>query len=386
MGLSLRGQSSGAIDINAPNAAGNNTITLPGSNGAANQFYKNSGTAGTLTHSSMIEDSSGQIGIGTDSPGTLLELKGQSSKEATVTFNRQPVQSTNDGVIGELMFENATDSVALLSVKRESAADDAYFQFATQATSGGLTEKLRITGDGNFGFGTNAPSQTSSGRTVLSINGTANSLLNFSHGGTLTGFIYGANDEFRFESNDTKPLIFRTAGGTALTIDTNAKLILPTGSPGIQFGSSDTGTNITSQTLDDYEEGTWSPTFGASTSAPTCTYSPTPVGNYTKIGRLVHVSCKIDATGRSGGSGAWLIAGLPFTINDTTGAGGSPSMSNMNVTDGGVNIATEYQNGGTSFYAGLVTRDNASWSNLSISAVPNGNCNYRVEFSYYTDS
>ena len=28
--------------------------------------------------------------------------------------------------IGEFLFENATDSVALLSVKRESAADDAY--------------------------------------------------------------------------------------------------------------------------------------------------------------------------------------------------------------------------------------------------------------------
>ena len=64
MGLSLRGQTSGAIDINAPNVAGNNTITLPGTNGAANQFYKNSGTAGTLTHSSMIELSNGRIGIG----------------------------------------------------------------------------------------------------------------------------------------------------------------------------------------------------------------------------------------------------------------------------------------------------------------------------------
>ena len=66
MGLSLRGQTSGAIDINAPNVAGNNTITLPGSNGAANQFYKNSATAGTLTHSSMIELSNGRIGIGSE--------------------------------------------------------------------------------------------------------------------------------------------------------------------------------------------------------------------------------------------------------------------------------------------------------------------------------
>ena len=84
-------------------------------------------------------------GINT-TPGTLLELRGESSKEADVTFIRQPVQKcTNDGVIGQLLFENNTDSVAQISVKRESAADDSYIQFATQATGGGMTERLRIT-------------------------------------------------------------------------------------------------------------------------------------------------------------------------------------------------------------------------------------------------
>ena len=80
-------------------------------------------------------------------------MSGQSSKEADITFNRQPVQGTNDGVIGQLLFENATDSVAQISVKRESAADDAYIQFATQATgTGAMTERLRITSDGNVNF------------------------------------------------------------------------------------------------------------------------------------------------------------------------------------------------------------------------------------------
>ena len=64
MGLSLRGQTSGAVDINAPAVAGDNTITLPGGNGSANQFYKNSDTAGIITHSSMTESSSGVISIG----------------------------------------------------------------------------------------------------------------------------------------------------------------------------------------------------------------------------------------------------------------------------------------------------------------------------------
>jgi len=100
----------------------------------------------TLTERLLITPA-GLVGINT-TPGTLLELQGASGKEATVTFNREGAQGSNDGVIGELLFENATDSVAQISVKRESAADDAYVQFATQATGGGLTERLRITSAG----------------------------------------------------------------------------------------------------------------------------------------------------------------------------------------------------------------------------------------------
>ena len=63
MGLSLRGATSGAIDINPPAVAGDNTITLPPDNGSANQFFKNSGTAGIVTFSSMTETSAGDVGV-----------------------------------------------------------------------------------------------------------------------------------------------------------------------------------------------------------------------------------------------------------------------------------------------------------------------------------
>ena len=63
MGLSLRGTTSGAIDINAPAVAGDNTITLPANNGSANQFFKNSGTAGIVTYSSMLETPAGDVGV-----------------------------------------------------------------------------------------------------------------------------------------------------------------------------------------------------------------------------------------------------------------------------------------------------------------------------------
>ena len=74
MGLSLRGSTSGSIDINPPAVAGNNTITLPGDNGSANQFFRNSTIAGIVTYSSMVEDSSGNIGIGLTNPSAKLEV------------------------------------------------------------------------------------------------------------------------------------------------------------------------------------------------------------------------------------------------------------------------------------------------------------------------
>jgi len=73
MGLSLRGTTSGAIDINPPAVAGDNAITLPASNGSANQFFKNSGTAGIVTYSSMVENS-GKIGIGTAQPVNKFQV------------------------------------------------------------------------------------------------------------------------------------------------------------------------------------------------------------------------------------------------------------------------------------------------------------------------
>ena len=143
MGLSLRGQTSGAIDINAPNVAGDNTITLPGTNGAANQFYKNSGTAGIVTHSSMVEDSSGNIGIGTDNP----DFKFHSNE-------------TGGSSIAGLFETNQTDSfisfqasgTTASSTVRIGAVADEFVAFI----NGGY--RLRIDSSGNVKLGT--PSTT----------------------------------------------------------------------------------------------------------------------------------------------------------------------------------------------------------------------------------
>ena len=78
------------------------------------------------------------------------------------------------------------------------------------------------------------------------------------------------------------------------------------------------GGSGSANTLDDFEEGTWTPAFSAS-SAPTVGYS-TQEGKYTKIGQTVIFHCKLLTSSKSGGSGALFITGLPFA-NSAVAAG-----------------------------------------------------------------
>ena len=74
--------------------------------------------------------------------------------------------------------------------------------------------------------------------------------------------------------------------------------------------------------LDDYEFGTWTANinFGSNTGSSTgATYSNT-VGNYVKIGNLVHVQCRITLTAKGSSTGNANITGIPFTSN----GGGTP--------------------------------------------------------------
>jgi len=80
-------------------------------------------------------------------------------------------------------------------------------------------------------------------------------------------------------------------------------------STGILFGTD----TATANTLSDYEEGTWTPTFTASTTNPTVTYAVETAASYTKIGRLVYATAFIQLSAlSSSGAGDLRISGLPF--------------------------------------------------------------------------
>lgn len=60
-GLNLYNATGGFTAVAPSSSASNNTLTLPASNGAANQLLKNSSTAGQLTYATATEDSSGNF-------------------------------------------------------------------------------------------------------------------------------------------------------------------------------------------------------------------------------------------------------------------------------------------------------------------------------------
>jgi len=122
-----------------------------------------------------------------------------------------------------------------------------------------------------------------------------------------------------------------TRTGDQTIIDGN--LVIGTAGKGIDFSA--TPGAGTSELLDDYEEGTWTPAWGGTTGNPTVTYS-TQSGTYTKIGNRVTCWCEIATASTSGGSGNLRILDLPFAVS------GSLTLK----ADYGVTFVSNFPSGG----------------------------------------
>jgi hypothetical protein len=95
--------------------------------------------------------------------------------------------------------------------------------------------------------------------------------------------------------------------------------------PATQSASSD------ANTLDDYEEGTWTPTISASGGTVT---NVARVGRYVKIGTQVTVSCYLNSYFSAGaGSNAVTIGGLPFTTKNVSELYQAPTFGQIDNID-----------------------------------------------------
>ena len=94
----------------------------------------------------------------------------------------------------------------------------------------------------------------------------------------------------------------------------NGVIQLPnTGSAGIQFPAYGTGTNVNTNTLDDYEEGSFTPVIKDTNGAGGNIAPSTGVGNYIKIGGLCYITCRINNIDTSGlNDTTMFVHGMPF--------------------------------------------------------------------------
>jgi len=108
--------------------------------------------------------------------------------------------------------------------------------------------------------------------------------------------------------------IFLDAGGDIKITDGN---IVVANGHGIDFSATGDGAGTdSSELLDDYEEGAWTPTYRQGSNNPAA-YA-TQYGYYTKVGGVVHASGYLTVNGLASMSGTLVISGLPYTIQNLT--------------------------------------------------------------------
>jgi len=213
-----------------------------------------SGTAGTsITFSEAMRiDSSGNVGIGTASPTARLDIQG-----------------TDDVLYGSsgLVYQPyASTSEAILKVRNNSLTDGTYafLELRTGNTSG-VSKTAWLGAISNAG--SSAPDIVIGHRTGTS------------------------------------------SYAERMRIDSSGHAIIPAG---VTLGTA-AGVYNAANTLDDYEEGTWTPALTSDGTAPTGITYDIQTGVYTKIGNQVTIFCMLGTDSVSSvGTGNVRVSGLPF--------------------------------------------------------------------------
>ena len=190
------------------------------------------------------------------------------------------------------------------------------FEVADQTFTGTTTTDV-LTTTGAFtslGIDDNATS------TAVTIDASGNALVGTTDGtstiGTTDGIQLRANNAIAGVRSNAATLFLSRNGSDGAVVDLR-RGTTTVGSIDVSAtgASISLGGTAAANKLDDYEEGTWTPTMTGVTLT-------TDFGTYTKVGELVTCTFRIDSTGLTDAATASL-SGLPFTNKDLTGDGRS---------------------------------------------------------------
>jgi hypothetical protein len=333
-----------------------------------------SGARGSVATKQFIKFASGQA---------YLELQANST---TQTDSGLLFSDGSTGNYGLVNYDHSADAMRFFVASAERMRIDSSGNLLV-----GTTDSVpgNNSGTGNTGIalqGGDAQVEIASNGAGLIANrvGTDGDIALFRKDGTTVGSIGNTGANPYFVNSTTGGFRFGTSSGSTIIIPCNEtgtseddkhdigsstnrwrNLYL---SGGVYLG----GTGSANY-LDDYEEGTWTPTFGAGGTAPSVTYAYS-YGYYVKIGSFVHVGIAISTTAFSGGSGT-LTIDLPFTTTSSTNyrSSGYFAYNNMivNPSSGGAPIVYVGQTNGYLLFYNCTTEGKSSTpltpSNVSVS-------------------
>jgi len=160
-----------------------------------------------------------------------------------------------------------------------------------------------------------------------------------------------------------------TAGRT----QTSNGIVQGAAATGYNFTANTPKAGMTSQLLNWYEEGTWTPT-ATSGSGSITTYSSS--GTYTRVGRQVTVTAYVDLTNVGTAGGNLIITNFPYKNGAAFGSGFFQQMGVVRETGAtGVIYAVFLLGNSTSGYISSMTGGAIVWTNTF---------QYALSITYYT--
>jgi hypothetical protein len=291
-----------------------------GSNGIGDLIFgtrATSGDANTVPTERMRIDSSGNVGIGmTSAPigsDTVLSIYNSATPRIKL-HNSTTGSASGDG--GEI---NMSGNIMILE-NRENAE----MRFYTNGA-----ERMQISNNGNLEFKsttttfTGASSFTNHSNGVLYLRGGTSGLRLDDDDSHNTIHVSGAGNYIAFETlNGTERWRFNSSGhftpAQQHTVDiggTNAE-VRNIYAQGISFASSTNISGMSSELLNDYEEGTWSPTLANAYNIGSL--SLTEAGAYVKVGNLVHVDFDVTGSFTNAAVESRFSFTLPFNTATTS--------------------------------------------------------------------
>jgi len=327
--------------INTERTANTAKVSTTINNNADNRVITGSGTANTLEGESTLtyDGTSLLLGSGSvatkkvtqagsldlDSGGISLCIGGNENSngrtDGTNKANRiaAPHRTNAEEPTAIISAYNATNENQLFyggGSSLTNAVTSHHFYTAADTTTTTGTERMRIRQSGEVHIGTIEGGADRGASAIKSANDGAGNPISvyFQEASGAEGYGVGVDSDgdlnFHNSASTTPTLEVRDDNNVAVTL---GNLVVGTAGKGIDFSETTDAAGGTSELLDDYEEGTWTPNIRNDGATNTWT---TQQGRYVKIGQQVTVWFNADggSTPRSGGgSGALIMTGLPFS-------------------------------------------------------------------------